>query len=452
MDIESLNKLAESHTSNEIDDYIIYCVLNAPNAFDFLKLSFDLVVHPQRSDTLCNRILNIMNRVTRQIHAYVYEAKNAAFDDTFPIISLLRNNVQQLIAHPSIARNTSLKKLQLRLLNLICICYGSEFITEVFHNLMNFSTYEISLLNFEDVKLNPLLAPLFNSLRLHFGFNTVQNCIKDTLKLYFPKRLIYWAFMSEFIETHAITLDTADLIAFLRQKSFDRYESTFRKYFILKILSKLFESNQKLFNRHQYSLCISLVDTFFELMAEASDTRYLTVVVRSIVVCQRLLSYLSVALPDNEYIISRYLLDFIQAKSELFQDEYAVSNGLSSGYEKVLLDENFLKYGHVHKVKKIRLLPFCKANRRRETVVNRCAGLNKQLLIDLLQSCVRNRDMFSRNFVSSMSSELLLNDAPWMLDEDPKDGQIQHLRVSVCGSSFLYLFTMTNRCKLLLFR
>lgn len=431
--MESLNKLAESHTSDEINGYIIYCVLNAPNAFEFLKLSFDLVVHPQRSDKLCNRILNIMNLVTRQIHAYVYEATNSTFDNTFPIISLLRNNIQQLIAHPSIARNTSLKKLQLRLLNLVCICYGSEFITEVFHNLMNFSTYQISLLNFEDVKLNPLLLPLFNSLRLHFGFSTVQNCIKDTLKLYYPKKLVYWAFMSEFVETHAISLDTSDLIAFLRQKSFDRYENIFRKYFILKILSKLFESNQKLYNRHQYSLCVSLVDTFFELMfdMQSNDGQYLAVIMHSIVMCQRLLSYLAINLTDNEYIIARYLLDFVQAKSELFQHEYSISNGLSNGYEKVLLDENFLKYGHAHKVKKIRLLPFCKANRKKETISNKCAVLNKQLLIDLLQSCVRDKAMFAKNFVNSMSSELLLNDAPWMLDEDPKDGQIHHLRVSL---------------------
>jgi len=56
-------------------------------------------------------------------------------------------------------------------------------------------------------------------------------------------------------------------------------------------------------------------------------------------------------------------------------------------------------------------------------------------LIDLLQSCIKDKVFFAKNFVNFLSSELLLNDMPW-LDEDPKDGQIQHLRVIQRSTKF----------------
>lgn len=450
MDVKSLNKLVESHTSGEINDYIIYCVLNAPNAFEFLKISFDLVVHPETSEALCNRILNILSLVTKQIHSYVYDSNNA-FSNTYPIISLLRNNIQQLISHPSIAKNTALKKLQLRLLNLICICFGSEFITEVFHHLMNVATFTISASNYETVKLNPLLLPLFNSLRLHFGIN-LQNCVKNTLKLHYSKKLVFWAFLSKFVESNPVPLEVDDLIVYLNQKSFDRCGNIFKKYYILKVISKMFDSNQKLFTRQQYRLCICLVNTFFELMQEmqANYSQHLVVIINSIVICQKLLSSLASNFPINENIICRYFLDFIQEKNELFQSEYSVCNSIDSNgnYEyRSILNENLFKFGHIHKSKKNRLLPHNKASQKRETVTNKCLSLNRQLLIDLLQSCVKDKMSFATNFVSSLSNELLLHDAPW-LDEDPKDGQIQHMRVQILKEIWTlitYLFVFNFR-------
>ena len=130
VDVQSLNRLAGMHTSQETNDYIIYCLLNAPNAFEFLKLSFDLFVHPHANETLRNRILDIIKLVEGKIHTYLYAEK-----DLFPIvlacpiIALLRDNICELITHPSIAKSVPLQQRQLRLLKLICMCYTTEFIT-----------------------------------------------------------------------------------------------------------------------------------------------------------------------------------------------------------------------------------------------------------------------------------------------------------------------------------
>ncbi|KAJ6217758.1 hypothetical protein RDWZM_008915 [Blomia tropicalis] len=434
LNVESLNKLAETHTSDEINNYIIFCVLNAPNALELLKMSFDLVVHQQTSEELRNRIIRILSLVTMQIHKHVYDPMNSS-DDMFPIISLLRNNIQQLISHPSIPKNTSLKRLQLRLLNLICICYGCEFITEVFHHLMNVSTMVIGLNNYENPKLNPLLLPLFNKLRLHFGYHNIQNCINDTIKLYYSKKLIYWAYLSQIVESISIPLDISDLIVHLRTNSYNHYKNTFQKYYILKILIRIFDNNEKFYHRNQYNLCISVVNIFFDMINEmqSNDNRYLVVIINNIVLCQKFLTNLSTKFSLNEHIIARYILEYIQEKVKLFSDEYSPAKEVPTykfhEYKK-LMDENLCKFSHVlNKAKKNRLIPSHKANNQREHVQNKCVSFNKQLLIDLLQSCIKDKVSFAKNFVNSLSNELLLNDVPWQ-EEDPKDGQLSHLRMT----------------------
>ena len=79
------------------------------------------------------------------------------------------------------------------------------------------------------------------------------------------------------------------------------------------------------------------------------------------------------------------------------------------------------------KLKKNPLIPFYSA-KKKQRCLNRNSSFNKRLIIDLIDDCMNYSAMFADNFTDSLSNQLLLRDAP-ILDEDPKDGQVQHLRV-----------------------
>lgn len=438
-----MNKFAESNTSDEVNQNILYCILNAPNAFELLKTSFDLVINPNSSEVLCDRILTIMWMVLSTLHSFVFDSFEPNCNkDAYSIITLLRNNVKQLISHPAVLKNNSLKKIQLKLLNLTCTFYGVSFITEVFHHLLN-SSHTIDFSNYESSKSSPLLFPLLNSLKLHIGYK-IYDCIKGTLRLNFPKKLSFWAVLLSSIESKPLQLDINDLIDHLKTISLDYNESIIKYFYILKIIENNFEKNPKQYHCQQYKLCMTLVIVYFDLIQlvnnEKMNGQQLTTITQSIVITQKLLSNFSLKYYINEYVVCKNLIEMILDKRKLFSEEYLQENNEYTFSSICLMNQNLLVSDNSIKLKNS-LLPPSKKRKVCRTD-NLCFVLNKQLVLDLLQTCVKDRQLFTKMFVDSVTNETVFYNAPW-LDEDLKDSQVQHIRVSNLNSVFTkshYLF------------
>ncbi|OTF73919.1 hypothetical protein BLA29_004444, partial [Euroglyphus maynei] len=207
VDVQTMNEFAELNTFDELNSNILYCILNAPNAFELLKISFNLIVDSNSSEKLIAKLLNILELMVKKIHSTIpltnhfmptnridflphhhqqrqctsiLENLSVQRKDTNYLLSILRNHIQELVHYYFYTRNIQLKKIQMKLVNLTCINYGREFIVEMFHYLMNLPQQPaINILNYQNPKLNNQFVSLLNSLRIDSGYE-VYDCIKET--------------------------------------------------------------------------------------------------------------------------------------------------------------------------------------------------------------------------------------------------------------------------------
>ncbi|OTF75219.1 hypothetical protein BLA29_005629 [Euroglyphus maynei] len=80
--------------------------------------------------------------------------------------------------------------------------------------------------------------------------------------------------------------------------------------------------------------------------------------------------------------------------------------------------------------------------KKKQRCINKNSMLNKRLVIDLIENCMNDTILFAENFTNSLSNQLLLRDAP-ILEEDPKDGQVQHLRMTF--ETDLHIYRLFDR-------
>lgn len=477
VNVQTMNEFAELHTFDELNSSILYCILNAPNAFQLLKISFNLIVNSNSSEKLIEKVLNILSLMVKQMNATIsgtnhliqsntssmhfsymphllqhnttYDglqsnAENLALQrkNTNYLLAILRNHIQELVDYFFFTRNPQLKKIQMKLVNLTCINYGREFIVEVFHYLMNLPQQPaINISNYTNPKLSNQFLTLLNSLRIDSGYE-VYDCIKETLDLQKPKKLDFWANLMVFIESKPIEFETSILVQYLNQNINEDYTDIIRVYYILRIFLRVFDHYQELYSRQQYRLCVALINIYFELidiMNDNDDEKLLILIMDCLVICQKFLKNFSESLPLNECIILRCTLDFIRQKSHLFTNYYPVNSinaPTNNGHQwPSLLNENMNSNNNL-KMKKNPLIPFYSAQKK-QRYLNKNSSLNKRLVLDLLEHCVNDTSLFAENFTNSLSNQLLLRDVP-ILEEDPKDGQVQHLRVR-SKSSFAIL-------------
>lgn len=431
VDIKVLNKATGAYQSDSIDQAILYCLLNAPNAFELLLISFDLITKQNSSQALKKRIFKLHRFIIDKIHNLVYsQANETIINETY--LLLLKTNIKKLIAHPSIQENLNSKKVQFRMIYLICIYFGREFVTEVFHHLLNSSRAHIDIGNYESPRINYLLSPLFSSLELYFGRN-IQDSLRGTLKLFFTNKTItFWASLYAWFDTKAedVQLDLPDLIEYLNQKPYiAQKEIIFAKYYILKILIRMFATSPRHFQREQFKLSAALLELYFDLIdrIHRADRAHLSIYLSTLIECQNFLAKLAQANPLNEQIIVKNLLDLIQVRNVLFLERHTNAKINTINYCTSLLNENSLRSD---KIKKSKLLPFYKEQRDTVPVENMSAFFNRQLIIDLFLKCIRDKISFAKTFIGSLSNEVLLNEVTWT-EEDNRDGQNQHIRVRV---------------------
>lgn len=432
-----LNRLSEKLKFEDIKSDIMFCMMQAPNSFDLLALAFEFYCNPKASVKLTKSIMSILTSILSILHNYVFSKTStySSNDVARAYMEMLKDNAWNL-SDLEVAldqRHAMLRKVHIRLISLVCSYYGTEFTGDVFHDILNQTiSFNTGARNYEEPIMNNLLAQVFSSLRLSLGYS-VHECIGDTLKLHLPKQLCFWPNLASFTQANkTINLPIRDLLKNLNAKSFShtsKKDIIFKKYYIVKMLEISMDRNLSLYLDEQYYLCTSLVNTYFELLdlINFQTTDDAVVLMHTLVLCQRLLRSLSYSYHVNECIIARTVLELVQKRPNLFNENFMVKNFSLDTYHCVnLLKENLMKF---RKVNKSKLLPFYKKHHKNhEYIANDFHVLHRQLVIDLLWDCSKNMQMLAKAFVSTLSKEVLQSDFLW-LDEDPRDGQIQHFRV-----------------------
>ena len=434
VNIKALNELVLTTKAEELNDHIIYCITNADNAFDLLKLAFDITVHTEANEELKSRTLILLSSIVSHIHEFIYGSK-LTLTNCPPIMDLLKNNIQKLVFNSVKTTNPCLRRLQLRLLNLLCLHYGTEFVTEVFHYILSTPTNGIDYNSFRTPIPNPLLNPIMKSLRLQFG-TKVQNCLSNTLNLPFDKSVHYWFHLLASVEAESVCLNIDLLCSFFSGHNFEKKTKIFIKYYILRLLLHTMEKFPKRVVRPQHRLCLSLVSTYFQiikLQQNCLDSE-LDVFMETLVTCQRSMSHLAKNYQINQFILTRILLELSIENNKLFSKNLNQSkpNKKDATFKSVsLLNEN-KSYDLVNsKFRKIPLIPG-KPDLNSSGIVleDEMLIVNQQLILDAFQCCVRTDETasFARLLVQIVSPDLLFNDNLWP-DDDPTIGQSQHLRV-----------------------
>src|SRR5437870_2479237 len=97
VNIQLLNDLSLTLTG-DLKNHVLYCLLNAPNAFDLMVLVFEVSVHREANDHVKTQALYVLSAIVSQIHELVYGGSlNSGASP--PILEVLKANIDQLISH-----------------------------------------------------------------------------------------------------------------------------------------------------------------------------------------------------------------------------------------------------------------------------------------------------------------------------------------------------------------
>lgn len=435
-----MNELVSTTKAEELNDHIIYCITNADNAFDLLKLAFDITVHSEANEELKSRTLVILSSIVSHIHEFIYGSK-LTLTNCPPIMDLLKNNIEKLVMNSVKTTNPSLRRLQLRLLNLLCLHYGTEFVTEVFHYILSAPTNAIDFTSFRSPVPNPLLHPIIKSLGLHFGIQ-IQNCVSNTLSLPFDKSVHYWYHLLASVEAESVCLDIDLLCSFFAGLNLETKNQIFIKYYILRLLLHTMEKFPKRVVRPQHRLCLSLVSTYFQIIKLQQNCLdgELDAYMETLVTCQRSMSHLAKNYLINQYVLTRVLLELSLENNHLFSNNsnQLKPNKNDAAFRSVSLLKENRSYDLANsKFRKIPLIPGKPDQHSGSSVLEQeMFVVNQQLVLDAFMCCVRTEEMasFAKLLVQIVSPDLLFSDNLWP-DDDMTNGQSQHLRVIFDGYS-----------------
>lgn len=408
VDIKMLNEFSQTLKEN-VQPPVIHCILNAENSFQLLLLVFEAAAHKDANDIVREKAFNILKSIVSRVHELVYTA-NA--NTATPIMADLRANSHQLVTNTLSRPNGPLKKLQLTLVHLICLHFGLDFTSRVFHRILNSLNITYDICSPETVYTpNPILSNLIKYLKLSYGLD-VYKCFHKAVKDSLPKEPKFWAnLLALFDSDDALELNLDDLT-----EKFTQYTQTDaldqRVFYALKLILCCVERDPRLVKRPKHHLCISLMSTYMKLLdAIHENDNEIELKMQMITVCQKLMSHLSKNLQANQHILTRTLIE-----AELQRND---RNTMALCAERIpshvnLFREN-LEYGNVTKFRKISL------NTRKKTFETRANGcilsLKRQLLLDAVRCCVTDSQAFATLLVECVTPDVMFNDKPWP-DED----------------------------------
>jgi len=387
----------------------IYCVLNATNAYDLLLLIFDACSHRDANDTVKTQAFSILTSIISHIHGLVYSTNN---EDNFSILEILKSNSDHLILQTINQSNNNLKRLQFRLVQLLCLHFGLSFTAKVFHQFLNCLNVpnELSLLPNPP---NPILVNLIKCLKLPFG-TKVHSYFEEAVRDSAPKEAKFWANLLALAESDGSFEIDIDLLSlkfceYLQAQSFDR-----KIYYTLKLTLVAVDKTPKLVNRPKHHLCISLMCAYMKVLKLLEqDDNDIELRMQIITTAQKLMSHLSKGQTANQHILYRTLLETEMQYNEM---EKSNSNYDRSVSHVSLLKEN-LQYSNASKFRKISLNAKKRENNNYKETNNSKSFLRQQLLVDAIRCSIVDTPSFANLLVECITPDVMFNDKPWP-DED----------------------------------
>ena len=410
IDVRMLNNLK---LNQDLKKEVIYCIFNAPNSFELLKLLFNVSVHPDANQKVKFQSLAILELITYQLHQIVYCTLDKIQSKPLPLIKELQSNSEELVSTLLVNSNQSvLHKIQIRIINLLCVNYGIEYTTDIIFNFLNTLNaqfdHEFSV---ENESNNQLLINLLRSLRLPFG-PALQNCFNNFIESSAEKQPRFWANLYKILETDSsikIELDTiADKFAEQLQQKHNNLNSL---YYILLIMQSCLEKQPFEASKSNHYLCISLSACLMQIInllaTERKNFKSKIIIVNLI---QRCMSILARNHSSNCHIICRALIESevkpVVEKPEIdCQDQIHVN----------LLKENS-NFNSAFKFRKIPLVAN-KENSIYSTNLND-SFLRRQIILDTIRMCCSNTsNLLAALLVETLTPDVMFNDKSFP-DED----------------------------------
>lgn len=405
--------MASTLDAENINEYAMYCLLNAPNSFELLMVAFDIYIHPEASDNVRNRTFQILSSIVTHLHHVIYESRNQRAR-TPPILDLIKNNIGTFIDN-SVKSSNALRRLQIRILQLLCIHYGHSFTAETFHNILNSELESPVTIS---PSPSPLLSPLLKALKLQMGAE-VYECLTQMIKLNCDKKLCFWSQLYVAVTNdEVIYLDIDQLSNYVRE--YDVFDNYHYSYFILHLIMHMMEKFPKKISKANYRMCATMVTYYFDLVCLQQNclSENVDIIMNLIVTTQKCMGFLSTSDPTNQQILSRLLLE-LTLRNDFCNERVFNDQCLDSSSVKVnLLKENSsIETNHSYKFRKIALLPRNTNAKKNGFKNNIFYSINQQLVLDAFRCCVTDMQAFAKLLVECSTPDVLFNDVPWPDEE-----------------------------------
>jgi hypothetical protein len=410
VNIQFLNSL-QSTVNEDLKEFALYCIINAPNAFDLLQLLFVSCVDQSASDQVKREGECLAELVLKQLHEKVY---SSPFDGQLTFAIVLKNHLTPLVSLfvETKQKNENLSQLLLRILNLLCVHFGREFCIQTVHELLDqLNAHFDETIDVSDSEIC-LIADFLHSLRLPFG-SDVFNCVRDACQLDQTKQPRFWANVFTLIQSDEcfemdLSLAVEKFTALVQEQ--DNY---FSIHHSLKIVEICLQNREKVC-RPQHHLCIALVANYTRIIEEIEEEEDMLVKLSIVVLSQDCIKLLGLAHESNQHIICRALIESelktTSAKPYVKTDEFDETRVN-------LLQEN-LDYGTSFNVKKMPLSASLRDSVRSKKRKLHVPIENKQFVFDAIRYCVGdNYSLLADLLVEIVTPDVMFNERTWPEDE-----------------------------------
>ena len=345
--VNLLNEIAPTLSDEQITDQVLFCILNASNSYELLSLAFEISMNPRSSKLVRSRAILVLTAVTSHIHEQVY-CKTAK---TFPILEQLKCNVDQLIIHPTLKYSASLSKIQHRLLTLLSVHFGFDFMTRIVFQMMNNLKPDIASLNRSSLSIinsHPVISSFLFSLRPTFG-EEINHVFNKVMRIDEKRKNVFWYNLISFLDSEYshFDLDIDLLTEYLLDYIFDdgRYsefldEDLERLHLVLKLIYIVSEKYPKQVAKPKHNLSLTMVVNYVNLVnaiekEKIGDGENMDKAMLIINLSQKIMSNLSSKYSTNQHILSRSFIDCIitndkneeSCDNELLLSDASLKNG-----------------------------------------------------------------------------------------------------------------------------
>lgn len=438
VDIHELNHMQNlSITANtDLQKDMITCLLSSENSFDLLLTLCQVATHPDSEANLLTQAFELLNAVVSDVHECVYSGranKIALFMDQ------LKLNYMDIISNKCFNESTKLKRVQMRLIQILSYHFGIDFFVLLFHQLFNETTFDnkFDVHSMSELRPNSALASLFETIKLTFGRQMIGICNK-VLACELDKSDNFWINFLSFAvtgdEAFDVELDSIaeHLTDFLEIDMYDLHSGGCKKseplVIVLELISLSVSKTGSQACMSNHNLCASLVINYVNLVermernSEEPDAEEEEVEKLMTAICssQNIMKSLSKSGSGstNQQMLTRTFMDCILSWNKELEEEKRMRD--KSEVDVRLKSENVKYGGAAFKFRKIPLNPgkdfYSWKNRAdRQPLLSR--PFSRQLLLDGIKCCIRQMDLFSHLLVETITPDVMFNDMVWP-DED----------------------------------